>query len=95
MVMVVMVLVLVVTLLMMMVLAMKESVVAHNDLQRVIVSDLLKAPWGCSPVAKSTKPNVQEWVGEVNRLLPEYFTNVTRPQKATHSKCDQFKIQPR
>ena len=55
------------------------------DLQRVVVSQLLEAPGSGSPVAKNTKSNVQKWVGEVNRLLPEYFSNVTRPQKFNHA----------
>ena len=56
------------------------------DLQRVVVSQLLEAPGSDSPVAKNTKSNVQEWVGEVNHLLPEYFANVTTPKKGTNSR---------
>ena len=35
-------------------------------LDRIIISQLLKAPWSRPLVSKHTEPNVQEWVGEVN-----------------------------
>ena len=40
-------------------------------LDRIIISQLLKAPWSRSFVSEHTEPNVQEWVGEVNGWLPE------------------------
>ena len=55
-------------------------------LDRIIISQLLKAPWSRSLVSEHTEPNVQEWVGEVNRWLPE-DKNCTRSLNEREKMC--------
>ena len=45
----------------------------QNYLHRIIISQLLKTRGSQSLEAKDTKPDVQEWVCEVNGFLPESF----------------------
>ena len=55
-------------------------------LDRIIISQLLKAPLSSSLVSKHTEPNVQEWVGEVNGCLPE-DKNCTRSLNEREKMC--------
>ena len=55
----------------------------QNYLHRIIISQLLKAHGSCSFVAKDTKSDVQEWVGEIHSLLPKTYVKMQNYKKKT------------
>ena len=75
-----------------------QHLICHNQeqnyLHRIIISQLLKAHGSCSFVAKDTKSNGQEWVGEIHWLLPEGFPNETCQNAKKKKKNDTKKDIP-